>query len=124
MSTETTEAAPKTKATKTKPAPKAAKKTEAKVETKKEKGGLNGSQIKVLKALKGGKELTRAELTEKTGIAKGWAKLLGAATKDGDWAENSMEGMGLVKSGEAQEGKRGLAYTITAKGTKALETAK
>ena len=91
---------------------------------KEKKGELSGNAIKVLQAMKGtaanGKTVTRAQLAEKTGINKGWSKLLGNPTKGGD---HGMEAAGLVKS-QKHEGERGLVYFITEKGRKALEAAK
>jgi hypothetical protein len=85
--------------------------------------GLSGNKILTLETLNKAKDgLTRAQLAEKTGIVKGWAKMLGAVTQ-GDAAEGTLEGDGLVTSDDV-EGIRGLVYTITAKGKKALENAK
>lgn len=87
-----------------------------------EKGGLSGNKLKVLQQLtKATNGLTRKELSTKTGIKKGFSKMLGAATKS-DSENTGMEGDGLVKS-QNVEGRRGLVYTITAAGRKALEKA-
>jgi hypothetical protein len=80
--------------------------------------GLTKRQVAVLTALKGGKEVTRKQLAEKTEIDKGWSKLLGASTQD-KVSPDSMEGLGYVKSAQ-HEGSAQLVYTITSKGTKAL----
>lgn len=84
------------------------------------KNSLNGSQVKILSALKDGKQRTRAELSELTGIRKGWSKLLG--NKEGTH-ENGLEAKSLVKSFVPQEGERGLKYAITGAGKQALTKA-
>ena len=84
------------------------------------KGGLSNNKVKVLTLLAKAKQpMTRSEMAEKTGIAKGWAKLLGAVTK-GDAEAGTLEGDGLVRS-EKVEGEAGLRYTITAAGRKLLD---
>jgi hypothetical protein len=86
-------------------------------------GTLTGNEVKVLSTLnKNSKPLTRTELSVKTGINKGWSRLLGAATKGtGDGLENRK----LVKCSLPGEGEgRGLVYTITASGKAALVKAK
>ncbi|MCI0705466.1 MAG: DUF4364 family protein [Planctomycetia bacterium] len=83
---------------------------------------LSGNKILVLETLAKAKDgMTRAQLSKATEIQKGWAKLLGAVTL-GEPAEGTLEGDGYVKSAEV-EGVRGLVYTITAKGKKALADA-
>lgn len=81
--------------------------------------GLSSVQARTLRALKGtskSKTLTRKQLAAKTGKKKGWARLLGAASK-GKPAKGTMEGNGLVAS--VREG-RTFSYFITPAGTKAL----
>jgi hypothetical protein len=98
----------------------AGKKAAGKKAAAAEKGGLSGNQRKVLQALAkttADKTLTRGELAEKTGIERGWSKLLGSPTKDAK--DHGMEAEGLVKS-QKVEGERGLGYFITAKGKAAL----
>jgi hypothetical protein len=137
----------KTMATKTKSmktsTPKTSKKAEKPVAKKAEKkvkvvktvekkapkietgpGELTGNQKIFLAALKptanGGKTMTRNDLKKKTGVKKGYSKALGAATKEADFTDTSLEGRGLIKSRPATEGESGLQYHITAKGLKAL----
>ena len=85
--------------------------------------GLNGSHVKILKALSN-KDLTRGQLKDKTGIERGWSKLLGASTKEGlgTAGETSLEGRGLVNSAKI-EGQRSMVYSITSAGKKALANA-
>lgn len=128
--------------------PKAKKSTSTKKSTKKKttskkkaagsgkKGGgrkkyndLSPNEIKVLQCLEDNGEMSRAELTDATGIQKGWAKLLGSPTKE--IKEDSLEGRKLVKhskyepqEGDEKHGKRaGFVYDITATGKKALAKA-
>jgi DNA-binding MarR family transcriptional regulator len=82
---------------------------------------LNGSQIKILETLVSGRRMSRKDIAEKTGIQKGYSKLLGAQENP---SETALEPLGYVKSEEPNEGERGLQYTITAKGKVALEKAK
>lgn len=82
--------------------------------------GMNGSQIRTLEALSDGKAKTRKDLSEETGIMKGWSKLLG--TKEGNH-EDALEPKGYVKTTVPQEGERGLKYTITPAGKQALAKA-
>jgi hypothetical protein len=83
---------------------------------------LTERETKVLIVLSKAKgDLTRADLSSKTGIVKGWSKLLGSATKEID--PTSLEGRGLVKSSKA-EGSASLTYCITPAGKKALAAAK
>lgn len=85
----------------------------------KEKGELSTNKRLILETLnRNSNGLTRAQLAEKTEITKGWAKYLGAATK-GDPEAGTLEGDGLVKSQDI-EGTRGMVYTITAAGRKAV----
>ena len=89
--------------------------------TPKEKGGLTGNQLKALGVLaKATQPMTRSQLAAKTGIKKGWSKMLGQVTKGGG---NGLEAAGLVKSMVADEGERGYRYIITAAGKKAVEKA-
>lgn len=108
------------KATAEKPAKKGGSATSAETNGAAPRG-LSESKLKVLKELNkaGDRGLTRAELAERTGINKGWAKMLGAVTK-GDAASGTLEGDGYVRSEPAAEGERGIRYYITAKGKKAL----
>ncbi len=79
---------------------------------------LSPNEVKTLKALvKGNKPMSRADLRKATGIQKGWSKLLGSSTKE--VAAESLEGRKLVKS-EKVEGQRGIVYTVTANGKKAV----
>ena len=82
--------------------------------------GLNGSHVKILQALKSGKAMSRADLSEATGIGKGWSKLLG--NKEGTH-EDALESRGFIKSEVPPEGERGLRYKITGPGKQALTKA-
>jgi chromosome segregation and condensation protein ScpB len=83
--------------------------------------GLSDSKVRVLGLLaKTPRGLTRAQLAEKTGIQKGWAKLLGAPSK-GKPVKGTLEGDGYVESREPQEDEgRSMVYNITHKGKQAL----
>lgn len=82
---------------------------------------LTGVQIRVLQALRDGGKMTRNDLSESTGISKGWAKLLG--TKEGGH-DGSLEGLGFVKRVDSpKDEKPKLTYVITAEGKKALAKA-
>jgi hypothetical protein len=68
------------------------------------------------------KPMTRGEMSEKTGIQKGWAALLGPTSKGGDsdnWDEG-LEARKLVKS-SVEEGVRGFQYQITKSGVEVLK---
>ena len=80
--------------------------------------GLTKRQHKVLTALASGKELSRNELADATGMNKGWSKLLGASTHE-EAGDGSLEGLGYIKSAR-YEGSRSVVYAITAAGKKAL----
>ncbi len=83
--------------------------------------GLTGVQIRVLQAMSSGSKVTRADLSEATGISKGWAKILG--TRE-DPIEGSLEGMGLVRKVDPpKDEKQILTYVITADGKKMLAKA-
>lgn len=69
---------------------------------------VTGNMLKILNALKDGKERTAAELVEKTGIVKG--KRLPEMTQ-----------AGYIKTLVAEEGQRGQRYVITAAGKKLLQ---
>ena len=86
--------------------------------------GITGNQLKVLKALASGASLTREELRRKTGINKGWSRMLGASSKEdgGVHWETSLLGRGLI-SDVTESGERTLCYKLTAKGKAALEKA-
>lgn len=88
-------------------------------------GTLTGNEAKVLKALSSGAVLTREELRRKTGINKGWSRMLGASSKEdgGAAGDASLEGRGLITS-DRPEGERAFSYKLTAAGRKALEKAK
>lgn len=89
-------------------------------------GTLGKREVEVLALLaKAKKPLSRADMAKATGQAKGWSRLLGAATKDGLGAsgDDSLEGRGYVASSK-EAGDRSIAYTITAAGRKALDKAK
>lgn len=105
------------------PKPKKSKKEKKGKKGKKSKaegnGQLTNKEHKALSALKKGKELTRKEMAEKTGMKKGWSKMLGATTK-GPCASTSLEGREFIQS-KRYESSRVLHYTITDKGKKALE---
>lgn len=83
--------------------------------------GLSESKLKVLRELNraGDRGMTRTDLGDRTGIKKGWAKLMGAVTK-GTPAEGTLEGDGYVRSQPADEGERGIRYYITKKGKSIL----
>ena len=85
--------------------------------------GMTPSQVKTLDALTSG-DLNRAQLTDKTGIVKGWSKILGSPNKDGFGADGdtSLEALKYVTS-ERHEGSRAFTYKITATGKKALTAA-
>jgi hypothetical protein len=96
-----------------------AKGTKSVVEKSDSTRGLANSAVRVLHLLsksEGG--LTRTQLAAKTGVKRGWSKLLGAPTKEGG-SSRGLEGRGLVR-GSVAEGVRGLVYTITAAGRKEL----
>ncbi len=102
----------------------AKKEVEATV-AKAEKGPMDLTEVeaRTLTALDkaGQKGLTRGELATKTDIKKGWARILGAASKEdggGNW-DKSLEGRGLVKQAVNEE-SRAMTITITALGKKAL----
>lgn len=83
--------------------------------------GVSGNELKVLTALlKAGKSLSRNDLAIKTGIRRGWSKMLGAHTKE--IKPNTLQGRGLVKAVEV-EGERAIQYVVTAAGKKAIEKA-
>lgn len=86
--------------------------------------GLTSRQVRVLEVLKSGREMTRKEMAEATGITKGWSKMLGAASKQGGGAAagKGLEQQGYVKIAPNEEG-RTLLYSITAKGRKLLAKA-
>lgn len=106
---------PSTKPAAEKPASKPA--TATSTPAKKAEGGLTNKAIKVLTLLsKAPNGLTRKAMIEKTGIQKGWAKLLGAPTKGNP---GGLEGKGLVKSSRT-EGDAKITYVITAAGRKAI----
>lgn len=129
MTTETTAAATEVTATET----KAKKPAKAKQPVQKEAvapapakaGDLTGNMVKVLKALKAKSPQTRKQLAAKTGIAKGWSRMLGATTKEdgGTNGANSLEGRGLIKVTTDPEAGRTLLYTLTKKGEQALAKA-
>lgn len=88
-------------------------------------GRLSPKRVRVLEVLarSAPNGLTRTELAKKTGLTKGWSKLLGSPTK-GKAAVGTLEGDGLVRS-EKHEDQHGLlVYRITATGKKALAAAK
>lgn len=102
---------------------KASKKNTASQTEGKAKGDLTGNEIKVLSLLAKAKApMTRGELSFKTGINKGWSRLLGAFT-EGKGHGDGLEDRGLVTTHVAPEGERGVRYTITAAGRKALAKA-
>jgi hypothetical protein len=103
-------------ATKKAPVKKAAAAKAAPAETV--PSGLTKRQHKVLTALASGKELSRNELADATGMNKGWSKLLGASTHE-EAGDGSLEGLGYIKSAR-YEGSRSVVYAITAAGKKAL----
>ena len=85
--------------------------------------GYNPAQVRALTLLKHTKPnqgLTRAVLAEKSGVAKGWSRILGAATKDAKGAsgKSSLMAKGLIQA-EKHEGEP-ITYVITANGRKAL----
>jgi len=77
------------------------------------------SDIRILKALAKGQELTRGQIREATGISKGYSKLLGAATRD--VAPESLQGRKMVQVFQ-HEGQRALTYKITTVGKKYLSS--
>ena len=112
--------APKKKTAKKRGAKKGVKKG-AKKAAKKE-GGLTKRETAILETLsRNSKPLTRSQLKEKSEITSGLSKLLGASTKDnlGASGKDSLEGRGLIKA-EKHEGERGIVYSITAAGRKAI----
>lgn len=109
----------------TKPAGKKGNKNGAKATPARTDNSLTGNEVKILTALfKSGKPMTRADLAKKTGINKGWSRVLGSSTKEdgGMSGDESLEGRGLVKC-ERHEGERSLSYTITARGKAELAKA-
>ena len=104
-------------------AKKTAKKAASKkAALKKTSNGVTANQIKVLKALKSGKEMNRTQLIKVTGIAGGWSKMFGAATRE----DGGVQGTGLIRMGlvtvSQYEGSRELTNQITSKGKKLLQT--
>jgi hypothetical protein len=84
--------------------------------------GMAPNKVKVLTLLaKTPAGMTRTEMSEATGIVKGWTKMLGAVTL-GAPATGTLEGDGLVRSEEVED-QRGRVYTITPAGKKALAAA-
>jgi hypothetical protein len=67
---------------------------------------------------------TRNELSQATGMEKGWSELLGAATREGLGVQGGgLEGRGLNECLGRQVGGKSLLYTITGAGRKAIEQA-
>jgi hypothetical protein len=95
-------------------APAKPKKPKKEKEENGKKASKGKNRVAVLEALaEAGKSgFTRNELSETTGIKKGWAKLLGAPSKGNP---GGLEGEGLVQS-EKDESRRGLVYIITPEG--------
>ena len=90
---------------------------------------ITNRELAVLKALlrtTPGKGLNRKQLGERTGTRGGWAKLLGAATRDGlgVHGSSSLAGRGLIKVEQQQEGSCILEYVITAKGAAVINKSK
>lgn len=90
-------------------------------------GGFTKAQARALVALKGtksGKGMSRADLEAKTGVAKGWSRVLGAGTKDdgGVAGDKTLSAQGYVGI-QKLEGEP-LSYYLTAKGTKAAASLK
>lgn len=89
--------------------------------------GLTGNEIKVLNALLDDSELTRQQLRQRTGMgAKGWSKLLGAATRDGGGVQGGgLEAKGLIRTVRDEFGRAviPLRYLITDAGRRSLEHA-
>jgi len=81
---------------------------------------LSKNQVTILEQLAKKSPMSRKDLMEATGIQKGYSKLMGAQENP---AESALEPLGYVKAAEPQEGQRGLQYSITANGKKALEKA-
>jgi len=87
---------------------------------------LTTKETKVLNVLASSPiPMTRAELTTRTGIKKGWSRLLGASTKEdgGVAGSKSLEAKGYVTNRKVED-ERSIQYTITASGRKALDKAK
>jgi DNA-binding MarR family transcriptional regulator len=98
---------------------KAAKTTKKKAPTTKvvsTNGELSLNQVKILQALLAAKskELTRAELSKSTGVAKGFSRLLGQIETP---VSDSLKAKGLVKDAQ-YEGSRHVVYSLTAAGKK------
>lgn len=102
---------------------KAPRKAKAKAKAAKNTG-VTGREVKVLTALSKAMPdgLTRPQLVKKTGINRGWSRLLGASTKKGfgSAGKTSMEGRGLIRH-EKHEDSRAMIYVITATGRKAIK---
>jgi hypothetical protein len=84
------------------------------------KAKLTSKELVVLGLLaKAPNGLTRGQLATSTGMAKGWSKLLGAATKG---ADRGLINKGLVKAELNKEEGREIKYLITPAGRKAAGT--
>lgn len=116
----TTKKSAKTMEGKKKATKKATKKASPK-KAAKPSSGLTPREVKVLKALKSGRELNRVELAKATGSKGSWAQLLGAATRDGMGVQGGgMASKGLITVNQ-YEGSRVLTYQVTPKGKAALQ---
>lgn len=110
----------KKKVVKKKTAKKPSKKKAAKKKAAPKKNGLTGNEVKVLTVLKSGRELNRVQLAKATGINTGWAKLLGAASREDYGVQGGgLAGKGLVKVSKHEDSPK-LVYVITPKGQKAI----
>lgn len=100
----------------------AKKKTAKKPATKQGSKDLTKAQhrtLDLLRRTKKGAGLTRTQLVERSGITKGWSRVLGAATKDTD--PNTLLGKKYVEA-HKEEGES-YKYSITERGKKALAAA-
>lgn len=91
------------------------------------KDGLRGPQVRVLQALAKGKNMTRPQITEKSGVDQATLTEYIGSSDDETRLKNdakhfpSLVTLKLVKAAVPEEGTRAECYNITALGLKALE---
>lgn len=105
--------------------PPAAKETKATTNGAAKKTGLGKPLAAVLEALgKAKSPLTRAEISEKTGIGSGFTSILGHVNPEAREPQ-SLAARGYIRPEKRDEaGKDVIRWSITAAGRKALEAAK
>ena len=105
---------------------KATKATKARKATGPKVDGLTGQQVRILTAVAKAKgNVSYGDVRVATGILKGLSRMMVATSSKGASYPNSLEGLGLIKSHEAQDnhGRARFCFAVTAKGTKALKGA-